>query len=189
MSTAIAQQRHIPGESGIWLFIIGDLLMYGALFLLFAHARGSDLVLFNESQRALSPGFGIVNTLILLTSSWFVVKGVQAARKGQATPRWFGAAILCGAAFGLSKIIEYTLKIEAGLVLTTNDFFMYYYLLTAFHFLHVLIGMVVLWFMRGAAVRPRLDGGGIRFLESGATFWHLVDLLWILIFPLLYLMH
>ncbi len=192
MSTANVASRkpHVPGEPGIWLFILGDMVIYGLFFLFFAHARSQDPGLFAESQLALSPGFGVVNTLILLTSSWFVVRGIRAAQANQAgaAGRWFIWALACGIAFCASKAIEYTLKINAGVVITTNAFFMYYYVLTAFHLIHVLIGMPVLYFMWRAVQRPMGSTLPVSGLESGASFWHLVDLLWILIFPLLYLM-
>ncbi|MGQ0622891.1 MAG: cytochrome c oxidase subunit 3 family protein [Panacagrimonas sp.] len=181
-----APRTHIPGEPGIWLFVLGDMVIYGIFFLFYAHARSQEPALFAQSQALLNQVFGVANTLILLSSSWFVVKGVQAARRDPltASPKWFRWAFLCGVAFCLSKAIEYTWKIDAGITLTSNTFFMYWYLLTFFHLVHVLIGMAVLVFMWRATQRPALSLG---LLESGATFWHLVDLLWVLIFPLLYL--
>lgn len=185
-----AGRGHVPGEPALWLFILGDMLLYAIFFLFYAHDRAQQPELFTAAQALLNRGFGVANTLILLTSSWFVVQGVQAARRDpRANPkhvsvRWFQGAFLCGLAFCLSKALEYTLKIDAGLVITRDAFFMYWYLLTFFHLVHVLIGMTVLVFMWRAVQRPAVS---VALLESGATFWHLVDLLWVLIFPLLYL--
>jgi len=103
----------------------------------------------------------------------------------------------CGLGFAAVKIIEYREKITAGITLTTNDFYMYYYIFTGLHFLHVLIGMgvlVFLWFKARAAVQRKgelSDGDNekeMMLIESGASYWHMVDLLWIVLFPLLYLM-
>lgn len=184
-----ARREHVPGEAGIWLFILGDMLIYGLFFVFYAQARSQAPELFAQAQSALDPRFGVVNTLILLTSSWFVVRGVAAARaaRGDAARRWLLWALFCGALFCLSKAVEYSIKISGGIVITGNEFYMYYYLLTAFHLVHVLIGMVVLVFMRRAVKMAKAATMPISGLESGASFWHLVDLLWILIFPLLYL--
>lgn len=186
MSTLAARRTHIPGEPGIWLFVLGDMVIYAIFFLFYAYARAQEPAAFAASQALLNEFFGVANTLILLTSSWFVVKGVQAARTapGAAHARWFKLAFACGALFCLSKAIEYTVKIQAGLTITHDGFFMYWWLLTFFHLSHVLIGMTVLVFMWRAVQAGRTH---VLLLESGATFWHLVDLLWVLIFPLLYL--
>jgi nitric oxide reductase NorE protein len=185
----IARREHVPGDAGIWLFILGDMVIYGLFFLFYAQARSQAPTLFAEAQAALDPMFGVANTLILLTSSWFVVKGVGTARAGKrdASARWLLWALVCGSLFCISKAIEYTLKIDSGIVITSNPFYMYYYLLTAFHLVHVLIGMAVLVFMRRAIGLAPEASPPVSGLESGASFWHLVDLLWILIFPLLYL--
>ena len=184
-----APTARLPGEAGMWLFILGDMLLYGLLFLIYAASYGDQPALFADSQAQLSQGFGVFNTLVLLTSSWFVAQGVRSARNlpGAPEPHWFLWAMGCGVAFGLSKVIEYAVKIDAGIVLTSNDFFMFYYMLTAFHLLHVMIGMVVLYFMWRLTRQPVDPVTGVRFLESGGVFWHLVGLLWSLIFPLLFL--
>lgn len=189
-SLALRTHTHTPGEPGLWLLIFGDMLIYSLFFLVFAHAYHGQPELFGSSQQLLSQGFGVVNTLILLTSSWFVVKGIQAVRRDPLVPagRWFLLALLCGGAFALLKVVEYGLKMWQGQQLTSNDFFMYYYLITGFHLVHVSVGMVVLFFMMRAANRPHGNGQRLAFLESGATFWHMVDLLWIVIFPLIYLL-
>jgi nitric oxide reductase NorE protein len=85
------------------------------------------------------------------------------------------------------KVIEYGAKFRAGITLTSNDFFMFYFMLTGIHLLHVLIGMGVLTFLMRHTAAGVLDERRIQHLESGASFWHLVDLLWIVLFALLYL--
>ncbi|MEK1941023.1 MAG: cytochrome c oxidase subunit 3 family protein [Pseudomonas sp.] len=187
---ASSEVVHLPGEPSLWLLILGDMVIYGIMFLVFAYSYQQQPDTFAAGQAQLNQTFGFINTLILLTSSWLVAKGVRSIRLQPSVDasRWLLLAMLCGGAFVLSKVLEYSLKINAGVVLTSNDFFMYYYMITAFHLLHVLIGITVLVFMWRMARRPQVPAEGVSFLESGATFWHLVDLLWIMIFPLIYLL-
>jgi nitric oxide reductase NorE protein len=97
-------------------------------------------------------------------------------------------AVACGVAFGAVKIFEYRSKIVHGVTMLTNDFYMYYFALTGLHFVHLVIGIVVLTVLLTKA-RGGMTGDYQRYLESGASYWHMVDLLWIMLFPLLYLVH
>ena len=183
------RERHLPGESGIWLFVLGDMVMFSALFTIFLYYRAQNVDLFATSQAQLDQTLGIVNTFLMLSSSWFVAMAVQAARRnlGRITPilLWLGFA--CGVGFGVVKFFEWNAKISAGITLTTNDFFMYYFIFTGIHFVHVLLGMLVLGVLARYTRDGVYDATKIRNLESGASFWHLVDLLWIILFALLYL--
>jgi nitric oxide reductase NorE protein len=182
--------RRLPGEAGIWLFILGDVVVFSLFFATFLYYRGREVELFRASQAHLDQRLGLVNTLLLLTSSWLVASGLRAARvaPGRATPLCFLLALLCGVGFVAVKYFEYRAKIAAGLTLTTNDFYMFYYMFTGIHLGHVLIGIGVLAFMTRAAWAGRVQAGTIGHWESGASFWHLVDLLWIVLFALLYLL-
>jgi nitric oxide reductase NorE protein len=185
-----SRPRHMPGEEGIWLFIFGDMMVFTLFFIVFAWARGEQLELYREAQQHLSQFFGALNTFFMLTSSWFVATAVRAARGGdrRLTVAGFGGGVLCAIGFGANKFFEYGDKIHAGITPATNDFFMYYYVFTGIHFMHVIIGMSVLAFMANyARTAPALDARVIKNLESGASFWHVVDLLWIVLFALLYL--
>lgn len=181
--------RHLPGEAGIWLFIFGDMMVFSLFFVTFMYYRGQELALFQESQTHLSQFFGALNTLFMLSSSWFVAMAVHAARRnlGKATPILFILAFFCGVGFVVDKVFEYGEKIQHGITLNTNDFFMYYYMFTGIHFMHVLIGMGVLGFMARYTWSGNFDATKIRNIESGASFWHVVDLLWIVLLALLYL--
>jgi nitric oxide reductase NorE protein len=99
----------------------------------------------------------------------------------------FAGALVCGLAFVGLKVVEYTAKVSEGHVPTENNFYMYYYVLTGFHLLHVLIGIVVLVSLIVAARIAQPSRTRMAFIEGGGCFWHLVDLLWIVLFPLLYL--
>jgi nitric oxide reductase NorE protein len=181
-------RRHVPGDPSMWFFVIGDLLIFGVYFLGYMYFRGEDHVVFLQSQAKLNLNIGAVNTVVLLTSSLFVALGTAAARAGK-TPdalRLFSFALVCGAAFPLLKLFEYIPEITAGMTPGSNLFFMYYYVMTGLHLCHVLLGLVILCFvirnLRGPA-KPR-----ISFVETGATYWHMVDILWLILFALLYLM-
>lgn len=186
---AVPRERHLPGESGIWLFVLGDMVMFSALFTIFLYYRAENVPLFASSQAQLSQTLGMVNTFLMLTSSWFVAMAVQAARRnlGRVTPILLWLAFACGVGFGVVKFFEWNAKISAGITLTTNDFFMYYFIFTGIHFVHVLLGMLVLGVLARYTRDGVFDATKIRNLESGASFWHLVDLLWIILFALLYL--
>jgi nitric oxide reductase NorE protein len=181
--------RRLPGDADIWVFVLGDMLIFSAYFAAYIFFdRGRNHALFVQSQQQLSQTLGIINTLILLTSSLFVALSVQATRLGD-----FGIAsrfLTLGGSFGvgflLLKSYEWYSKISHGLTLGTNAFFMHYYMLTGVHVFHVLIGLVFLVVLRReleTAPHPR-----VKLLEVGATYWHMVDFIWFLIFALLYLM-
>lgn len=181
---------HVPGELGIWMFITGDLLLFSFLFFIFLKYRSGQAEAFTEAQGHLHQGMGLANTLLMLTSSWLVASAVQAARRSQFRigTGCFAGALACGAGFVLVKYFEYSREIRAGHTLNSNDFFMFYYTYTGLHLIHVIIGCGVLVTLV-AYTRSNGPAGKvkIKYLESGATFWHLVDLLWIVLFALLYL--
>jgi nitric oxide reductase NorE protein len=183
------REAHLPGEEGVWVLIFGDMLLFAVFFATFLYYHGREPQLFAESQTKLSVGIGVINTLLLLTSSLAVVTGVRAIRHGaqKLAPPMFIVAFLCGAGFGFDKYIEYSGKIAAGITPGTNNFFMYYYILTGLHMFHVLIGMGVLVFMYVQAKKPDMTARRFGYIEGGGCFWHMVDLLWIVLFPLIYL--
>lgn len=182
--------EHFPGEPGIWVFVLGDMLVFGLFFCVFTYYRSLDLAGFAAGQATLSQNYGALNTIILLLSSWFVVMGVIDLRErdGRLAPRLFALAFLCGAAFVAVKFFEWGAKFDAGLGITSSDFYMYYFIFTGLHLVHVLIGMGVLAFVWHAARCGVTNDHELKLVESGAIFWHMVDLLWIVLFPLLYLM-
>lgn len=181
--------RRLPGVEGVWVFIFADMTVFAIMFGAYMTDRSKSLALFEESRHALSLTFGGVNTLILVTSSMLVVLALDALKFGR--PKWapvfFGLALACGLAFMVSKGLEYHAKFEAGISLLTNDFFMYYFMLTGMHLLHVTAGNVVLAVLCFKSRSMPASGGSLTAYESGATYWHMVDLLWVCLFPLLYL--
>jgi nitric oxide reductase NorE protein len=179
----------LPGETGVWVLVFGDLTVFALFFSAFLFHRGQELDLYQVSQLTLNRHFGALNTLLLLTSSWFVALALAAMRGAQAqrAVRLLAAAMGCGVAFAIVKYCEYGEKIRQGITPATNDFFMYYFVLTGIHFIHVLVGLGVLgWMYTRVRLRPAAD---IRPLECGGIYWHMVDLLWVVLFALFYLMH
>jgi nitric oxide reductase NorE protein len=183
------RMTNVPGELGIWVVIGGDLVLFSILFFVFLQYRAGEEAVFVASQRHLNQGLGFVNTVLMLSSSSLVASAVQTARREQ--PRissaLFAGAFVCGAGFIVVKSFEYREAITDGFTLTSNDFFMYYYVYTGLHLIHVVIGMGVLATLMVYARSGKFTSAKIQHLESGASFWHLVDLLWIVLFALLYL--
>lgn len=177
-----------PGDLAIWFFIFAELLAFGIFFVSYAFARANNVELFNQSQLLLNRETGAINALVLITSSYFVVRAVAAIKQGlsRACARWLAFAIALGGVFLVVKAFEFHAKFSAGISLSTNTFYMFYLSLTIFHFMHVILGMVVL-----AAVMLKARRGGYTIsdhtgVETAASYWHMVDLVWIILFPLVY---
>jgi nitric oxide reductase NorE protein len=179
----------MPGEEGIWVLIFGDLFVFTLFFGTFLYYRGIEPAVFVASQLTLSRGFGLCNTFLLLTSSLFVAAGVQRVRRGAPhAPLLFLAAMACGFGFVGNKALEWGAKFHHGISLTTNDFYMLYFAFTGIHLFHVLIGLAVLSYLTSAAKKPDAATKSLVWIECGALFWHLVDLLWVVLFALFYLL-
>jgi nitric oxide reductase NorE protein len=178
-----------PGTDGLWTFVFIDMLIFLMIFFTFMSERMGHVDLYAASQLRLDELVGLANTLILLTSSWMMVEAVQAARRrdGTRVRRYLGLAWLLGLAFGLSKLAEYSLKIRAGITPATNSFYSFYFFITLVHFLHVIAGMVFIGYCRSQARSRAGTGQYLTGLENVGLFWHFVDVLWVFIFPLLYL--
>ena len=173
----------------MWIFVIGDMVIFAVLFAVYLYYRALDVETFQHGSASTSQVLGALNTFLLLTSSWFVAGAVKLSRGTPApiVPRLFGGAILCGIAFGVVKVIEYTEKFGEGITVWTNDFFMFYFVLTAVHLLHVAIGIGFLGFLMFKTWSPGLGEHDRSTIEAGGVYWHMVDLLWIVLFVLLYL--
>ena len=183
-------EPRLAGDLAMWLIILAELLTFGILFLCYAFARSQNVALFNASQLTLDLHSGAINTVLLITGSWCVVRAVKAVRRNASASgvRWLLAALLCGVGFVSLKVIEFSAKLDAGIDLSTNTFYMFYILLTAFHFFHVILGMIFLTVLMFKTWRGAYGSHEHHALETGAAFWHMVDLLWIVLFPLVYVM-
>jgi len=177
-----------PGELGLWVFILGDMTLFGLFFAVFLWENRRDRLAFAESAAHLHRSIGAVNTLVLLLSSYLVVIALHAHRRGSTSKaRAVLVAVLgCAMVFAALKVVEYSTAITSGHVVTSNMFWTFYFVLTGIHLLHVLIGavLVTLWRKKCRSDRSATSAG--RFSEIAAVYWHMVDLLWVVIFTLLY---
>lgn len=180
------QQRHVPGEPGLWVFLLGDMFMFSVFFGFIAVLHGRHPRMFRASQQALHPDLGLLNTLLLLIASALVARGLRQLRSGRPT-RTLPWALLCALGFAAVKGFEYTLVIHDGHTPDSNDFFMYYFVFTGIHLAHLAIGMIALTVLIVLSRRPALSGGQLLVAEGAAAYWHMVDLLWLVLFPLFYL--
>lgn len=181
---------HIPGDPPFWMFIIGDMLVFAFMFCAFSFARGQEPAVFAEGHARLNQTLGLINTLLLLTSSWFVASGVNAARgsRAAATPVLLAAGVVCAIGFCVIKGFEYAEKIRHGDIAQNDSFLSYYFVITGIHLFHVVvaIGVMSVIALRWHLLAP--ERRAIQPLETAATLWHLVDLLWIFLFALIYMM-
>lgn len=178
-----------PGTDGLWTFVFIDMIVFSLFFIVYLSERLRLPGVFAASQAHLDPNFGLVNALVLLTSSLFMAEAVAATRMGKSVlvKRRLVLTLACGAAFAVSKLAEYAGKFAGGITPVTNSFYSFYFLLTMIHFLHVLAGMV---FIAHCLARAGAETGQPAYLaklENTGLFWHFVDLLWLFLFPLLYL--
>jgi nitric oxide reductase NorE protein len=188
LGTVVSRPRsgRLPGVDGFWVLVAGDLVLFTALFVGFVRTLASDVAAAEAARASLDPDRGGINTLLLLTSSWCVVRAIHAARSGSpAALRWITAGIAGGLGFVVVKGTEYVGSISHGHPEAQAEFFSWYYAITGLHLGHVVIGCVLLTVF---AVRWRRRGPtGGEGADTVAVFWHLVDALWIVIFPLIYL--
>jgi nitric oxide reductase NorE protein len=178
--------RNIPGQPDMWVLVLFEALVFTAYFAVYLYHRSADSALFLRSQAALNPWLGTLDTLLLLTSSMFMLRCAQAARARAFRSAMANACLTAamGAAFLASKLAEWFLLVRGGHTFASDQFFMYYFFLTGIHLLHLLIGFVALGVIVYQLRSPRRRSRDI--VETCATYWHTVDLLWVLIFSLLY---
>jgi len=184
---------------GMWLFLFTELLLFGGLFLLYAVYLKRYPVEFAEGGKQLNWALGTANTVILLTSSLFAAMAVTAVQRDELrrTMGFIGGTILCAGGFMAIKYFEWSAKIGHGIYPGSEHlktvppgesvFFSLYYMTTGIHGLHVLIGVTLLTWMAVKVKSGSVHAGDYVLLENGALYWHLVDLIWIFIFPLYYL--
>lgn len=165
--------------------------MFAVFFAAYAFTRMDHVALFNEYQQHLDKRAALINTLALITSSYFVVRAVSAIREDNRRHcvGWLLAALSMGTVFLVVKIGEYHHHfVVEGVSLSTNTFYMFYISLTFFHFMHVIMGMVILSAVAVMAARGKYSAAEHTGVETGASYWHMVDLLWLILFPLVYVM-
>lgn len=172
------------------MFIGADSVIFAILFLSFMQERMKAPAIFEASRQTLNMNLGGIDTLILLTSSWSVALAVQAMKRDlpERVPAFLLGGALTGLIFMAFKSFEYFEKFAHGITPATNPFYMWYFALTGIHLLHVVVGTGLLTCLWVGARRGTYNQIPKAVPESVASFWHLVDLLWIVLFALLYLM-
>lgn len=188
---ANAPEPALPGDSGVWFFIIADMCAFAVFFLVFMAGRAAAPALYEAARTQLDLRFGLANTLILLTSGAFMAQATREAQRGRwaAARRFMVLTLVTGLPFGVSKAMEWQAKLAHGIGLTTNEFFTYYFVFTGIHFLHFAIGVAVLLVLIGmAGTDHKPPETRLRWIEAGGAYWHMVDLLWIVLFAMLYLL-
>lgn len=204
----LAHHFHEPTQQieaaklGMWLFLATEVLLFGGLFVAYAVYHYLHPELFKAAHRYLDVSLGALNTLVLLFSSLTVVLAIHAAQQNK--QKWVIVNLLitlvCAATFLVVKYIEYSHKFEAGLLpgyYFTNGtmpapdeahiFFGIYFLMTGLHGIHVVLGMAVLSWLLYRTIKGEFGSQFYTPLEIGGLYWHLVDVIWIFLFPLLYL--
>ncbi|UPJ61205.1 cytochrome c oxidase subunit 3 family protein [Bradyrhizobium sp. 192] len=182
-STGWGILEDLPGDPMIWVLIFSELAAFGLFLGAFVVARALQPAVFAAGQATLDAHLAGINTIVLVTSGWAAARATASARAGErARARgWLFGAMALGGVFIAVKLFEYAGEIALGNGLETSPFFTLYFLLTGFHLLHVGLGIVIL-----AVVSRSARAAGV---ETGTAFWHMVDLLWIVMFPIIYLVH
>lgn len=186
---------------GMWLFLFTELLLFGGLFLVYSIYRHLNADAFLGASYELNIAMGTINTIVLLTSSLTVAMSITAIQQGnlRLSKILIWSTLIAAGIFLVIKYFEWTAKFEHGLfpgmdhynhlVPGEKLFFFLYFFMTGLHGLHVIIGGVILGFVMRGINKGTVTQNKFIFLENGALYWHLVDLIWIFLFPLFYLIH
>lgn len=200
--TAIHHNEHRDDQGsklGMWLFIFTELLLFGGLFIVYAVYRYKNAQAFHIAAQELDVVMGTINTVILLVSSMTIAMSTTAIQRKdkRTTLILIGITLVLAVVFLVNKYFEWSGKISHGLFpgspvlddLGQGDilFFGLYFFMTGLHAVHIIVGMIVLGvgFMR--VKNNKLGYDNYQLLENGGLYWHLVDLIWIFLFPLFYL--
>ncbi|HBZ68000.1 MAG TPA: cytochrome C oxidase subunit III [Bacteroidales bacterium] len=188
-------------KMGMWLFLFTELLLFGGLFLVYSIYRFMNPADFSNGSHHLDVFMGALNTMVLITSSLTVALSITAIQKGNSklALRLLALTILLAIFFLVNKYFEWGHKIHYDLYPGTalfkalppgeGLFYVLYYFMTGLHMIHVIVGAVILAVMGKYIREGSINSSNYVLLENGGLYWHLVDLIWIFLFPLLYLIH
>jgi cytochrome c oxidase subunit 3 len=188
-------------KMGMWLFLFTEILLFAGMFLMYGCYRYYFADDFTKAALELDTFLGTINTIILLTSSMTIAISIHALQKGQKKFCIYLLifTILCGLAFLVNKYFEWGHKIGHGIypkgpaLADMSDgevlFFGLYYVMTGLHGLHIIVGLIFITFVLVFIIRGSLNPTNLQKLENAGLYWHLVDLIWIFLFPLFYLIH
>jgi len=195
------QQQHESAKLGMWLFLLTEILLFGGLFLAYAIFRSWNPEMFVNAHKHLNVYLGTLNTVVLITSSITMalsVRSIQLNDRKKTIALLTSTLVLAGV-FLVVKYFEYSHKIHLGKLpgkyytfdgivgLNPHIFFSIYFGMTGLHGIHVLVGMTIITIMLVKTVRGRFGPEYYTPLELTGLYWHLVDMIWIYLFPLLYL--
>ncbi|NTW49637.1 MAG: cytochrome c oxidase subunit 3 family protein [Chlorobiales bacterium] len=190
---------YVGAKLGMWFFLFTEILLFGGLFLVYSVYRSTHAVEFHKAAGQLDSMIGAANTLILITSSLFVALSISAVQKNELRRAgWYIVLTTAlGGAFLVNKYFEWSHHISDGMFPDSpsllslskgeNLFFGLYYVMTGLHSVHVIGGLAVLGIALVLLKKGRVTSTNFVFLENAGLFWHLVDLIWIYLFPLFYL--
>ncbi len=196
-----AHRDDVGSRMGMWLFLFTELILFGGLFIAYAVYRYTYPLEFHLAARELDTLLGTINTIILLTSSLTAAMSITAMQEGKKdlTLLLIGLTIVLAGLFLVNKYFEWGHKFDVGLypqseVMLAKPagevmYFGLYYVMTGLHGLHVIIGMAILLWVGRQVATSAVNAGSYVRLESAALYWHLVDIIWIFLFPLFYLLH
>lgn len=177
-----------PGGILLWMVIFLELFTFGIALIAMVYYSKEEPIVFHNSRLQLNATFGVINTLFLITSGFFMAKSVQhfKVNNRDKTSLYLKLTMLGGVLFLLLKSVEYYSKIDAGLTMGYNSFFSFYWMLTLFHVIHVIVGLVFLISIY-FGIRNENESTKLEDVEASAAFWHMCDLIWLLLFPIIYL--
>ncbi len=181
--------EYSSSKLGMWLFLGTEILLFGGLFAAYAIFRAKYPEMFFEQHVELNKKMGAINTCILIFSSLTMAMGVSAIQRGKqkATAILILITIICGLGFGVVKYFEYSAKFHHHIYPSTSIFFSLYFMMTGLHMIHVFVGLVILSVLFVLTLKGKFNAKYSTPVEVGGLYWHLVDLIWIYLFPLLYL--
>lgn len=188
-------------KMGMWIFLFTELLLFGGLFLVYSIYRFKNPDTFSHAGQELDVFIGTINTIALITSSLTVALSITAMQKNnpKLAIRLLWTTIFLAGVFMVNKYFEWSHKIDHGLFpgqehymsLEAGEklFFYLYYFMTGLHGLHVVVGSVLLIWVITQIKKGKITHDNFVYHENGGLYWHLVDLIWIYLFPLFYLVH
>jgi len=182
--------KKLPGDLAMWFFILAELTVFAILFISFAITKQLNPAMFELGQAQLHPLAGLINTISLIISSYFVALSLSAIKQGfnLKARNHLIISVFISSIYVFTKLWEYQTLSYAGFGLSTNTFFTLYFFITAFHFMHVLLGIIMLVFICLKAGKNKYNTDELSGFEACTSYWHMVDLVWIILFPLIYLL-
>jgi cytochrome c oxidase subunit 3 len=199
---SLAHAKHVDytgAKMGMWIFLFTEMLFFGGLFLLYAVYRSDYLQGFHTAAEELDTVFGTVNTIVLITSSLTMALSIAAMNHNnkRLSLRFQAFTILLGLTFLVIKYFEWSAKIHHGIYPGSPEllersrgqiiFFSLYFVMTGLHGIHVIVGIIVIGFMMKWSMQDIINTDDFIKLENTGLYWHFVDIVWIYLFPLLYL--